>query len=84
MRLLLAVAFLAAAGMLNIDYAAAQEKTIYPWCSATSGIGTECNHPSFGECMYDVQGIGGVCTPNGAYDQNAPGGGSNAQAPSPQ
>ena len=56
-RLLLAVALFAAAGMLSIDRAAAQEKITYPWCSVTPGFGTQCTHPSFGECMFDVQGI---------------------------
>jgi len=85
MRLSLALALFALAGLLNIDHAAAQGGVTYPWCSATSGVGTECTHRSFSDCMYDIQGVGGWCIQNGAYDRNAPnGGGSNTQAPPPQ
>lgn len=47
-------------------------KMTYPWCSQTSGMGTQCTHPTDQECMYNTQRIGGICTPNTAYDKNAP------------
>lgn len=55
----------------------------YPWCSVTSGIGTERTHPNKMECEPDVQGIGGWCSRNAGYKSDHSEA-ARAEAPSSQ
>ncbi|MGA8323987.1 MAG: hypothetical protein WBE48_14740 [Xanthobacteraceae bacterium] len=66
MRIAIATVFLTL-GALALGNGQASAQMNHPWCSVTSGIGTECTHPSKMECEQDVQGSGGWCSRNAGY-----------------
>jgi len=72
MRWISAAALIAATGILSVQQVPAQALT-YPWCSNTSGVGKDCYHPNFSQCMHDVTGIGGFCYPNTGYNPDSSG-----------
>ncbi len=59
-------------GMLTPGSGTASAQMNYPWCSVTSGIGTECTHPNRSDCEFDVHGIGGWCSRNSSFHGNQP------------
>lgn len=71
MRTILAAAFVGLA-MLALGSGGASAQMNYPWCSVTSGMGTQCTHPTRGNCEFNVQGIGGWCTRNPGFRPDHP------------
>jgi hypothetical protein len=61
-RLVIAIAMLGSA----TGVARAQN---YPWCLQSGAfIGSiHCTYPSFEQCQFDRQGLGGFCSQNPAY-----------------
>lgn len=78
LQTILAATILSLGVMLGSGPASARMN--YPWCSVTSGIGTECTHPSLGECKFDVSGVGGWCSRNNGYKSSENGAGHNQSA----
>jgi Protein of unknown function (DUF3551) len=66
MRVILAAIALSL-GTLAFGSGPALAQMNYPWCSITSGIGTECTHSNLSECRFDVHGVGGWCSRNSGY-----------------
>jgi len=61
-RIALVAAALAALSLTSID-ARAQYA---PWCARDVRGGTNCGFHTYAQCMADLSGIGGTCSPNQA------------------
>ncbi len=82
MRLLFAMAVLAAAATFGTIPASAQAAKSYQFCSVVSGIGTECIYDNLAQCAQNVEGNGGWCKEGPGYDPRHPEGtGEFPQAP---
>jgi hypothetical protein len=65
-RLVLVTATLAALPLTSID-AHAQGS----WCAYDVRGGTNCGFHSYAQCMANISGIGGNCSPNPAYQSGS-------------
>jgi Protein of unknown function (DUF3551) len=75
--ILLAAVIVGAASVISTSDAKAQ---YYPWCSFYSEEGgTNCGFTTFGQCMANVSGIGGLCRRN-PYLAYGPGDGRGVYA----
>jgi Protein of unknown function (DUF3551) len=59
--------------VLAMSAAPVRAEVQYPWCAQYRSMfgATNCGFVTYRQCMETISGVGGICTPNPAYDPPA-------------
>jgi uncharacterized protein DUF3551 len=66
LRIIVGLAVVAGAGLLDTGNAAMAQRRAPPWCAYEGGQdgGWDCAYYTFEQCMATARGLGGRCQPN--------------------